>query len=283
MSFSERQGYRKPAPMLEEDDLPEGLRNRIWDVLWTNYFRHTSDGFGDYNGTFEELSALLRHTYFKMPIDERPSSPSIECQLIRDRYFQLQFPEFYDFLETMAANAVASIYRDYSNTRDYFVEQCNAVLEQEKARFRFVSNLITKLTNEEEMTEVEVAADTDEGGIHIRRAIELYRDRATPDYRNSIKESVSAVEATYRRLTGREHKDIGAAIAAMESDGMRLPKSLKAGFSRIYGWASGKGGIRHALMEDDRTVTEAEARLMLVMCSAYVNYLLNLRGTQTQK
>lgn len=127
------------------------------------------------------------------------------------------------------------------------------------------------------MAEVQIAADTDEAGNHIRRAIELYRERTTPDYRNSIKESLSAVEATYRRLTGKQHKNIGAAIAAMESEGMQLPESLKTGFSKIYGWASGESGIRHALMEDDRTVTEAEARLMLVMCSAYVNYLLSRR------
>ena len=279
MSFSERHGYANPAPLLEEDSLPDALRNRIWNVLWTYHFHDISDEYGEYSDTFDALSKRLRHIHFKTPVDERSSDPHSERELIRYYYFQLQFPKFYDFLEKMAGNSIASIYPNGDRRPDRFVERCNTVFEQEKARYRFVSNLITPITSEEEMAEVQLAADTDEAGSHIRRAIELYRDRTSPDYRNSIKESVSAVEATYRRLTDEKHKDIGAAIAAMEGKGMQLPKSLKAGFSKIYGWASGESGIRHALMEDDRTVTEAEARLMLVMCSAYVNYLWSLRGT----
>ncbi|MCY4284570.1 MAG: hypothetical protein OXC65_04405 [Thiotrichales bacterium] len=148
--------------------------------------------------------------------------------------------------------------------------------------FRFVEHLVTPITNEDERAAVEEAAGTtDVAGGHIIQAITLYRDRATPDYRNSIKESVSAVEATYRQLTGEGHKDIKSAIIAMEGRGIRLALSLKRGFSAIYGWTSGPDGIRHALMDDARPPGEAEARLMLVMCSAYVNYLLSLRGTDS--
>ena len=49
---------------------------------------------------------------------------------------------------------------------------------------------------------------------------------------------------------------------------------LKEGFSIIYGWTNdGETGIRHPLMEESSNAGEAEARLMLAMCSAYVNYL----------
>ena len=277
MSFSERHGYKNPAHVLEENDLPDALRNRIWNVLREVHFRYISDERRGYSTIFEILSRQLRHTYFKIPVDERSSNPRSERKFIRERYFQLQFPEFYEFLETMAGKEIASIYRRGDNRPIQFTKRCNTVFEQERARFRFVSNLVTRITSHEQMAEVEKAANTDEAGSHIHQAIELYRDMTSPDYRNSIKESVSAVEATYRRLTGEKHKDISAAIADMESKGVQLPKPLKAGFSNIYGWASGESGIRHALMDGDRTVTEAEARLMLVMCSAYVNYLLSLR------
>lgn len=266
--------------MLEKHDLPKGLRNRIWNVLWSTHF---NDGQiqkidGNYSDTFAGLSGRLRHSYFKVPIDDRSPSPNDERQYIRSLYFKLQFPDFYDFLEVMAGTYVASTYPEGDDRTDQFVKRCNFVLKQEKACFRFISNLVTPITNEEEMAEVEKAAATDEAGSHIQRAIELYRDKNNPDYRNSVKESISAVEATYRRLTGNEHKDIGTAIVEMEKEGMHLPKSLKNGFTAIYGWTSGEDGIRHAQTEGARSVTEAEARLMLVMCSAYVNYLLSLRG-----
>ena len=283
MRFSERHGYKAPAPMLEEQELPEDLRNCIWNVLSDIYFSDIGDSIRGYSGTFNALSKYLRHFFFKMPIDDRSYSSANEQKFFRTLYFGLQFPKFYDFLEAMASDEVESIYRKYGQRRRHpFVMRCNAVLEQERACFRFVSDLLAPITNEEEMAEVTKAAATDEAGSHIHNAIALYRDRLSPDYRNSVKESVSAVEATYRRLTGKEHKDIGTAIAEMERDGLHLPKPLKNGFTAIYGWSSGKDGIRHALMADARTVSEAEARLMLVMCSAYVNYLLSLRGKQPQ-
>ena len=43
---------------------------------------------------------------------------------------------------------------------------------------------------------------------------------------------------------------------------------------KLYGYASDKGGIRHAegLFESD--VTFEEAKFMLVSCSAFINYLI---------
>ncbi len=41
----------------------------------------------------------------------------------------------------------------------------------------------------------------------------------------------------------------------------------------MYGWTSDDGGIRHALMEGDTPPTFADAKFMLVACSALVNYL----------
>lgn len=38
--------------------------------------------------------------------------------------------------------------------------------------------------------------------IHLTKALSLLSDRNKPDYRNSIKESISAVEATCKSLTG---------------------------------------------------------------------------------
>lgn len=283
MRFSERHGYTAPAPMLEETELPDELRNCIWNVLWSV---HLCDIFGSgnsYSATFDTLSMRLRQFHFRVPIDIRSSDPPEERDFIRSRYFELQFPEFYDFLEAMASDQIESVYRERGERRrDQFVKRCNSVLEQEKTCFRFISNLLTPITNEEEMAEVRNAGATDEAGSHIRRAIELYRDRTNPDYRNSVKESISAVEATYRRLNGTEHQRIGTAIAEMDKEGLHLPESLKNGFTAIYGWTNGKDGIRHPLMARARAVTEAEARLMLVMCSAYVNYLLSLSGKQAQ-
>lgn len=62
----------------------------------------------------------------------------------------------------------------------------------------------------------------------------------------------------------------------MENEGIHLHIAFKEGIIKLYGWTSDDGGIRHALMDGDSSVTENEARFMLVLCSAYVNYLIIL-------
>jgi hypothetical protein len=51
-----------------------------------------------------------------------------------------------------------------------------------------------------------------------------------------------------------------------------LHPALAEGLSKLYGWTSDAEGIRHALM-DEPSLSFAEAKYMLVSCSAFVNYL----------
>ena len=56
MSFSERHGYKNPPPVLKRDDLPDALRNRIWDVLWKYHFRGINHGRHGYSTIFDNPS-----------------------------------------------------------------------------------------------------------------------------------------------------------------------------------------------------------------------------------
>lgn len=68
------------------------------------------------------------------------------------------------------------------------------------------------------------------------------------DYRNSIKESISTVEALYREITGESI--LGPTLKAFDS----------------------KTGIRHALMDEVEVPTFDEVKFMLVNCCAFVNF-----------
>lgn len=214
MKFSERHGYMEPTPMLEKEDLPDGLRNNIWNVIWTTYsFNLINDNDG-YLDNFDGLSLMLRRKYFKRPFDERPKFPSLELKLIQSHYFDLKFPEFYDFLEMMASDEVASNYDDGYKRRSDLIYRCNVVFEEEKAQFRFINNLVTPITSQLEIEEIELAANTDidEAKKHIKSSIKQYRDRSNPNYRNSIKDSISAVEATFRSITKKNRISVVQSI-----------------------------------------------------------------------
>lgn len=48
---------------------------------------------------------------------------------------------------------------------------------------------------------------------------------------------------------------------------------LKTGLDKLYGCTSDEDGVRHPILEG-ANVDEAEARLMVVTCSAFVDFLI---------
>jgi hypothetical protein len=49
---------------------------------------------------------------------------------------------------------------------------------------------------------------------------------------------------------------------------------MRKSFEKLYGYSNGPEGIRHALIDGAREVTVDDARLMLIQCSAFSNYLI---------
>ncbi|MFH1639453.1 MAG: hypothetical protein ABIB93_03970 [Chloroflexota bacterium] len=98
-------------------------------------------------------------------------------------------------------------------------------------------------------------------------------DKTSPDYRNSIKESISAVEAICRAITGNDKATLGEALKIIQEQGkLNLHTALKQAFSNLYGYTSDAEGIRHALL-DEPNLNSEDALFMLVSCSAFINYL----------
>ena len=103
--------------------------------------------------------------------------------------------DVYDFIDFIAGN---------ENTlfdNEDFIEDCNSVLKKEISGFRFVSGLLAPITNETEKESIESAIYNTKynaingASIHLQDAIHKLSDKQNPDYRNSIKESISAVES----------------------------------------------------------------------------------------
>lgn len=108
----------------------------------------------------------------------------------------------------------------------------------------------------------------------VTTALNLLSDRKNPDYRNSVKESISAVESICKIIINNDSTTLGQALKEIEKR-HKIPGSLKNAFSALYGYTSDEGGIRHALLEGDSNVDLEEARFMLVACSAFINYLIS--------
>lgn len=147
-------------------------------------------------------------------------------------------------------------------------------MERELAGYRLIDGRIVELTSKTEIETVEQAiADEKYRGVsqHLQSALDLLSNRDKPDYRNSIKESISAVESMARIVTGNTKATLGDALKVLEKS-QTLHGALKEGFSKLYGFTNDEGGIRHAML-DEPNLTSADAIYFLVSCSAFTNYL----------
>ena len=150
----------------------------------------------------------------------------------------------------------------------------NSYLEREVSAYRFVDECITPITDQREIDEVEtaLAGQSEAVSKQLARAVELLSDRQNPDYRNSVKESISAVEGEIRSTLRTDGGTLGELLRQLEQREPLHP-ALKAAFSSLYGYTSDESGIRHALLDNGREVTFEEAKFMLVACSAFINYV----------
>ncbi|MEJ5196505.1 hypothetical protein WF834_10070 [Faecalibacterium sp. HTF-128] len=160
-------------------------------------------------------------------------------------------------------------------------QKFNDLFEQECIGYRFISKRIVPITDNSEVKEIEQACHTPFEGARtqLQKALGFLSDRENPDYKNSIKESISAVESVCETIVGSDNgATLGKAVKHLEEHGLKIHSSLREGISKLYGYACDQGGVRHGEGEVESTVTFEEAKLMMVTCSAIVNYLVSEYG-----
>ncbi|PHR55696.1 MAG: hypothetical protein COA43_15200 [Robiginitomaculum sp.] len=261
MKFSERFGYKKVREVFQLNSMDDPLRNGLWNCIRK---------FVEPNDNFIEMFWVL---HLKQTADTCPSHGVNVLgdylghdlkRAVRNPYFSSEWHEIYDILELTCA------FLKRLNQEQQFQENCNYIMKTEMSAYRFVNGTITPITDGEEVKTIETATNKSKPSVrkHLHRSLELLSDRQNPDYRNSIKESISAVESKVQLLLNDEKGTLGNLLNKLDG----LHPSQKEAFKKIYGYTSDKGGIRHALLDEDK-IDFDDAKYMLVVCSAFVNYL----------
>lgn len=231
MRFSQRLGFSSATKVAQREEMDEDFRNSLWSLLalyyWDTYRAPGDPMFGrsDFlrHSNLEALIMSLWLHFFKKPVDMIDRYWEDCYKRLRDYFFKAKWYEVYDFVEFIA---------DYGPEaqKTKFIEACNAYLERENSAYRFVNGTITEITSEEEIAEVETAlinAGPYAGTrTHLRAALTLLSSRTNPDYRNSIKESISAVESLAKRLAKDESGTLGSVLKALEKS-KKLHPALK--------------------------------------------------------
>lgn len=247
------------------------LRNKLWSALHTSVFSR-SDLTGDGIDAGLMAKRLWIH-FFRQPVDTTPTYEyGAFAKQVREWFFKAEWYEVYDFIEELLEEITG-------RPRGALIDLANSFLELELSAYRIVEGRIAEITNEEEIKSIEeaMAATTALSGVHthLNEALAKLTSRSEPDYRNSIKESISAVEAMCRAITGEWSATLGQAIKRLREAGVTLHPSLEQAWLKLYGYTSDKGGIRHALTEESE-IGFADAKYMYVSCTAFINHLVDL-------
>lgn len=267
MKFSQRIGIAPVETRLQVQDITPALRNSLWNVLdmhiWgkEEFLHHRIGGLGEIGAFSRELWL----NFFKLPLDKRSKLAHDILSTIREYYFNSKWYEVYEFLEFVV---------NYYNKNRELVKALNTVLERELAGYRCIKWIFVHITDELEIEAIEKAlTEGPFSGVHahLRQAMQHLSRRDTPDYRNSIKESISAVESMARELIGNKSATLADALSELEKKS-KLHPALKRGFAAIYGYTSDEGGIRHGML-DEPNLGPSDAKYFLISCATFINYL----------
>lgn len=269
MKFSERGGFKQRLKVAQIGSMNSELRNSLWNVFHSTVFntRFFDDEFDpvDYRhleNIISDFGTSICKDFLKIPID---------FSIVRDPriYFKRYFLDFewfeaYDFIEFTA---------NYFND-NRIQQEINKILEAELSGYRLLGAVVTDVTDPQEIKLLESTLLDDSSphvNEHLNRALELLSDRKHPDYRNSIKESISAVETLAKHISKKPKAEFKEALRIIEKQG-KIHGALKTAFLSLYGYTSDANGIRHALMEEPN-LTAADAKFFLLACTSFINYL----------
>jgi hypothetical protein len=270
--FSEQYGFKKVTDSFQINSINQELSNRLWNTIKIFYIDPIKTQFGveeNCNIPDGKTFNFIKNIYdgfFKTHEEPNINKRALK-ENFKQKYFKLKWFEIYDLLEF-----ISSIFYDESLNKKFRIK-INTVLENESSGYRFIDDYITPIIDNVEIKEIEEALECKYSGVkrHLSSSLELLSDRENPDYVNSIKESISAVESILNILSETTNVALNK---SMNNLPFEMDKNFKAGMVRLYSWTSSADGIRHGVTGEEIQSAFEEAKYMLVSCSAFINYLI---------
>lgn len=278
--FSERHRYQQ-IKELRPDKISENLKRRIWNIVQKCI--ESPGTFGIFYRYNDECRRVDRHDFIEILWDEffkedlsmlrnnYRSGFFIEgrdvyrSDSIRDKFYMLKWYKIYDLIEFIM---------NRFRPDEKFISPLNEIFEDERTLYRIIDNLVTPITSKKEVEEIEKALNIDDPyqtvKIHLEKSLEYYSKRPKADPKNSIKESISALEALSRIILNNPKGTLGKL-----TEKLSIHPAFREAINKLYGWTSDEGGIRHSETGEKISSGEEEALFMLVLSSAFVNYIIS--------
>jgi hypothetical protein len=267
MKFSERYGYTEVRTLIQHESMDIELRTDLWNTTRAVFKAVTVDAVG-----YTEYSLYVRtiwEEHWRLPSDEIPVSINNFESFLKNTVMSGKWFQVYDLIEYLVGLETGTDW-DQELAGIY-----NLHLERNLAGYRIIENRVVPIDSETDLVAIQDGLDaaTPIAGArhHLANALALLSDREHPDYANSVKESISAVESVCTVITGKD--TLGVALKYLKANGVAIHPALENAWSRMYGYTSDADGVRHAAVTAPE-IDQAIAKYFLVACSAFINLLL---------
>lgn len=269
LTFSQAERLEDLPQPLSLGEVSPQARNLIWDAFWSTTTEHV-----DVSWVVHPWRAVLRDThvrFFALPADEF-SDRSANIRDIYKSFFlgKISYNRLFDLLQHLMRQ---------DDCPSQFIARTRAAFTESRLAYTIDTDgpptILPTATPEEGEAIQNALVQLSEAGFsgareHLRKAGELINGG---DWRGSIRESIHAVESVARRLDPRAAKTLGPAIDRLKNEHGMHP-ALAEACKKLYGYTSDEDGIRHAALEDDASVDQAEAIFLLGACASFVSYLV---------
>ena len=282
--FSERMGVYKCNISMQIKELDQRTRtlinNNLWELLSIVFEK---SGFYYNNQEIDYGSNAFCKAILSEVFAIRTALHSGKVyvwEIIYDNYINpvivgYPYNEVLDLVQFIV-NWLYHNYQYHGGALPAIYDRFNNLFEKEFVGYRFINGEIVPITDEVEIKEINDSLSIPFQGArkHIEKALHFLSDRTNPDYKNCIKEGISAVESICQIIVGNNSATLGTALKKLENSGVSIHPALKSSFEKLYGYTSDEGGIRHAEGLFESNVTFDEAKFMTVTSCAFINYLL---------
>ena len=218
MKFSQKIGITPTKLLLQIESMDDDLRVGLWNVFTIYCLDKVYERVNDIteNVTYHNFFRSLWLNFFKLPIDTMITYIYDLRKYLKEKFMAWEWYEVYDFIEFIIKEELPYVAIE-------FKEGCNFIMQRELSGYRVVEDEIVKITDENEIKEIEEAIkkskDNALKGVekHLESALSKIADRKNHDYRNSVKESISAVESISQIITRNPKATLGEALKVIEN------------------------------------------------------------------
>lgn len=287
--FADRNKIKEENTTMQVLDFDERTRVALvnmTDIIIHSYFPDIDISHYNCSRHYEEqdfMKNLLADVYSYVVSCSTAATYTNVWSIIKDTILTDDYASVLTIIEyiTQTVQRQAYCYVSYKGKKFTAEQVYNLVMRQEYVGYRLIKGQARPITDSNEVQTIMETIDSkySEVNQHISKALGFLSDRQAPDYANSIKESISAVERMCSIILGKA-TTLGDALKHLENSGVKIHPALKRAFSQLYGYTSDASGIRHSGELGGKDSTFEEAKFMLVSCCAFVNYLTGVMAKQ---